>query len=285
MAAKRIAPRNKLEVGSIKVSVIIATKQEENNIANCINSVREQVYPGNIEIIVVDNHSSDKTLEIARQYSAIVYVIGASRGAQLNLGVKRATGKYLLYLDADMILSENVIGECVDTCEKENCVALYIPESITGKGFFAKIRNFERSFYNATCIDAVRFVNRQKFIEVKGFDEDLLFGPDDWDFDRRLKQAGRTSIIRNHLYHNESIINIRKYLRKKKDYVHTFGGYIKKWGKSDLIIRKQLGLYYRFFGVFVENGKWRKLIAHPFLTGGMYILRFLVGINFLVSKN
>ena len=51
------------------------------------------------------------------------------------------------------------------------------------------------------------------------------------------------------------------------------------------------GMHYRFMGIFVENGKftpsfmtlgWKKMIAHPFLTGGMFLLRFLVGVRFLM---
>ena len=56
--------------------------------------------------------------------------------------------------------------------------------------------------------------------------------------------------------------------------------YIQKWGKADPIIRKQFGLGYRYFSVFLENGKWRKILKHPFLAVGMYWLKFLVGIVF-----
>ncbi|MFH0876438.1 MAG: glycosyltransferase [archaeon] len=52
----------------MKVSVIVTTKNEERNIARCLVSVKNQSYP-NIEIIVVDNNSSDKTKEIAKRGS------------------------------------------------------------------------------------------------------------------------------------------------------------------------------------------------------------------------
>ncbi|MFH1048194.1 MAG: hypothetical protein V1732_00845, partial [Patescibacteria group bacterium] len=48
----------------------------------------------------------------------------------------------------------------------------------------------------------------------------------------------------------------------------------------DSEIKKQLGFYYRFIGVFIENGKWKKLIARPILTAGMYFLRFMVGVKY-----
>ncbi len=67
--------------------------------------------------MLVDNFSEDKTAELAKKYAAKVYLKGNERSAQRNYGAKVATGKYLLYLDADMILSPTLIEECVDKLE------------------------------------------------------------------------------------------------------------------------------------------------------------------------
>ena len=97
------------------VSVVITTKNEEKNIENCLKSILKQTYPRDkIEIIVVDNNSTDRTKEIARRYTDKVYNKGPERSAQRNFGAKQAKGEYYLYLDADMILSPNVISECVE---------------------------------------------------------------------------------------------------------------------------------------------------------------------------
>ena len=268
-----------------QVSVIITTKNEEKNIENCLQSIKRQTYPQDkIEIIVVDNNSNDRTKEVARKYTDKVFNWGPERSAQRNLGVKQASGKYILYLDADMILSENVISECVNKCEKEGLVALYIPEKIIGSGFWIKVRDFERSFYNTTVIDCVRFVRRNKFLEIGGFDKNLT-GPEDWDFDRRIKEIGKVDITDAPIYHNEGRFNFRQYLNKKSYYAKTFDKYVQKWGKNDKIIKKQLGFWYRYFGVFIENGKWKRLVKHPGLTIGMYWLRFMVGIKYFTYKN
>ncbi len=270
------------------VSVIITTKNEQVNIQNCLESIPTSLHPSSfilppfsVEIIVVDNNSIDKTVEIAKKYTDKVCNFGPERSAQRNFGVKKANGKYILYLDADMILSENVIFECIEKCEKEGCFALYIPERIIGEGFWVKIRDLERSFYNATVIDCVRFVRRDKFLEIGGFDESLT-GPEDWDFDRRIKEIGEVDIVNAPIYHNEGEFNLRKYINKKSYYVKSFDKYIQKWGKNDKIIRKQLGFWYRYFGVFMEDGKWKRLLRHPILSGGMYGLRILVGIRYLL---
>lgn len=268
----------------IDVSVVVTTKNEELNIENCLQSIKRQAYPQNkIEIIVVDNFSDDRTSEIASTFTNHLYCIGPERSAQRNFGIDKSSGKYFLFLDADMILSENVINECFEKCETEGHIALYIPEKIVGKGFWIKVRNFEREFYNATCIDAVRFIRKKIFLDTGGFDLPLI-AAEDWDLNRRLENFGSTRIIKSPLFHNEGKFNLNKYLKKKSFYSVDISKYINKWGISDPIIKKQLGLWYRFFGVFIENGKWKRLIAHPILTCGMYFLRFMVGVQFLKKR-
>jgi GT2 family glycosyltransferase len=183
-----------------------------------------------------------------------------------------------------MILSEKVVMECLGKSENEDYAALYIPERIIGKGFLIDVRDFERSFYNATCIDSVRFVRREVFLEIGSFDENLDFGPDDWDFDRRVRKAGNVGIIAAPLYHNEGRLNLKRYLEKKGRYSKSFEKYVQKWGEDDLEIKKQLGIWYRLFGVFIEDGKWKKLLRHPVKTSGMFFLRFMVGITYLRSR-
>ncbi|MCX5704295.1 MAG: glycosyltransferase [Candidatus Omnitrophica bacterium] len=236
----------------IDVSVIITTRNEESNIKNCLESIKKQSYPEDkVEIIVVDNNSCDKTKEISDGYTDKIYNYGPERSAQRNFGINNASGKYVLCLDADMVLSEGVIAECVNKCERNSFLALYIPEKITGAGFWIRVRDFERSFYNATVIDCVRFIRRDKFLEIGGFDEELT-GPEDWDFDRRIKKTGKTGIINSPIYHNEGKFNLKRYIKKKIYYSHSFDRYIKKWSAKDPIIKKQLGFFYRYFEVFLS---------------------------------
>lgn len=256
-----------------KVSVVVTTRNEEKHIGSCLASIPKE----NTEIIVVDNFSYDKTQDIAKEYTDKVYLFGNERSAQRNYGVQRATGKYVLYLDADMILTENVITEAIQS----GADALYIPEQIIGIGFWIRVRNFERSFYNATVIDAIRFFRRDLFLR---FDETLT-GPEDWDFDRRMKFVAVPKIISSPLLHNEGRFNLKKYISKKVNYMKDFDAYKKKWGgDNNPTIRKQLGWYYRMFGVFTENFKWIRLVRHPILAMGMFALRFMVGITYLKKR-
>lgn len=269
----------------MQVSVIITTKNEERHIQNCLDSIKQQSFQAQeIEIVVVDNNSTDQTKEIAQRYTDKVFNWGPERSAQRNFGVEKATGEYVLYLDADMTLSESVIFESVEMLKKNGeLVALYVSEIVAGENFWSQVRRHERSFYDGTVIDAARFVRKEAFLQVGGFDETLT-GPEDWDFDKKLRQIGKISLIQAPIFHNEAEFDLKKYLSKKNYYAQNFARYIAKWGASDIDLRKQFGFGYRFFGVFVENGKWKKMFRHPILTGGMYFLRFLVGVNYFLKK-
>ena len=263
------------------VSVVITTKNEEKNIENCLRSIKGQTYKS-IELIVVDNFSKDKTAEIAKKYSAKVYLKGSERSSQRNYGAQVASGEYVFYLDADMILSPTVIDDCVEKCEVGGVDALYVPERIVGEGFWIKVRDFERSFYTGTVVDAVRFVRKDLFERVDGFDESLV-GPEDWDFDRRVRKIGRTGIVDTPLYHNEGRFNMKRYLKKKNYYSNGIKNYVRKWGPNDQETAKHVGVWYRLMGVFVEKGKWKKLVRKPLFTIAMYCLKLRVAIGYLKS--
>jgi glycosyltransferase involved in cell wall biosynthesis len=297
--------------------VTITTKNEEVHLSQCLASIREQSYP-NVEVIVVDNFSTDKTKEIALENGALFFSLGPERSAQRNFGMKKKSrGEFLLFLDADMILSPFLIEECVKQLQSEREIgALHIPEIVLGKNYLSAVRRFERRFYDGTVVDGARFFRKEIFLASGGFNE-TFSGPEDWDLDLEIKkitaigllQAQTTTSsqqeqikkewplfrfiftrgvrpeIEGHvIYHNEAEFVLSRYLKKKKYYAASFSAYIAKWGKSNMAIKKQFGLGYRFLFVFLENGKWKKWIARPDLVFGMYFLRFLVGSFFLFKS-
>ncbi|MEN8907313.1 MAG: glycosyltransferase [Clostridiales bacterium] len=93
------------------VSVIIPAYNAEKHIERCIKSLINQNYPKNkLEIIVINNNSSDSTKSILKKYSVIYKFEGIpGPSAARNKGLKIARGKYILLLDADCVATKNWI--------------------------------------------------------------------------------------------------------------------------------------------------------------------------------
>lgn len=300
--------------GQPLVSVVVTTRNEEKNIGNCLHSVRAQTWSA-IEAIVVDNHSTDATLKISAQLADRVDIKGPERSAQRNHGmINMASGEYVMYIDADMILSPRLVECCVEHIQRTGAAALHVSETVLGTRYFSRVRRFERGFYDGTPIDGARFFHRRTFIQVGGFDEALFVkgSGEDWDIDKKIKQVGKIATLpaavdksfqgnwefarfvadrgvpfrpeHAGVYHNEAEFELVPYLRKKSYYTQGFDGYIEKWGRSDPDIRCQFGLGYRYWTVFTEKGKWLRLLRRPDLALGMYFLRVLVGIVFVINK-
>ena len=182
-----------------RLSVVVTTRNEEANIANCISSF--DGFRDDVEIIVVDNASTDRTKEIAASLGARVFDKGPERSAQRNLGWREASADWVVVLDADMILPRPAVEEILRICEGSGGGAAYwIPEVRTGSGIRVKARNFERSFYNGTAIDALRLFRRDVLETTGGYDENLIAGPEDWELDIRVLAAGfECRITENHI--------------------------------------------------------------------------------------
>ena len=86
----------------MNLSVVIITFNEEANLARTLESVQPLVAGGNGEIIVVDSGSTDRTVEIAKSFGAKVFIEEwQGFAAQKNFGIDKATGEWILSLDAD----------------------------------------------------------------------------------------------------------------------------------------------------------------------------------------
>ena len=163
-------------------------------------------------------------------------------------------------------------------------LAYWIPEVRTGTGFRVRARNFERSFYDGTCIDALRLFHKSVLEATGGYDENLIAGPEDWELDIRILATGaKCEVLKHNLIHNEKQLSFKRMLEKKAYYSKSMAAYRAKWPDHPAV-KKQFSPYYRFFGVFVEKGKWKKILRHPILFCGVLFERFSVGVTYLLNR-
>ncbi len=232
-------------MSQLKTSIVVA-----NHGRNL--SVLKTSLPGNVEFIEVN--------------------VGLERSVQRNIGIKAAKGDIILWLDSDQSLSLGLVEEIEAILRHGFYKSVYIPEIILAKSFFGKIRAFERTFYDATAVDVPRAVLKSV---CPLFNEELN-GPEDADWGNRI--PGMRAITRRPLYHHDDI-GFLEYFRKKNYYAKS----MKKYAELNPTDRV-LDFKYRCFTIFVENGKWKKLVRHPILAIGILFIIFLRGIIYLRNK-
>lgn len=247
-----------------KVSVIIPTKNEEKNIAHCLNSIKKQAVK-DIEMIVVDNQSTDRTVKIAKKLSVKVFQAGPERSAQRNFGAKKAVGKYLLFLDADMELGKEVVAQCLNLAEK-GAQAVIISEKVVPQGFWGRCRALEKSCYlGDELMEAARFYEKALFIKLGGYDKKLI-ASEDWDLHQQARKTGaRIGRTKSFVLHREKETNPFKAARKKYYYGQNLAHYLKKHPKL------AFSQYQPIRPAFLRN--LRKLLGQPVLALGLIILK------------
>lgn len=109
----------------MKFSIIVPVKNKKPYIAKCINSLLNQDYT-NFEVILVDNNSNDGSTELLEKFkhldSRLEVISVADEGVSRarNAGLKRATGKYILFIDSDDTIDSNALSNIACAIRKAN---------------------------------------------------------------------------------------------------------------------------------------------------------------------
>ena len=215
------------------LSFIIPTKNEESNIERILKSIFINKYfqKDQSEVIVVDNiGTTDKTREIVGNYPVKLFIIGPERSSQRNYGASQASGDYLVFLDADMEVTEDLFQEIIKLTESAKAnskkLSFIIPERIPGDKIYTRARDIEKQVYIGNRkISASRIFPRDWFEQSGGFDIGMISG-EDWELDRRfLREGGQNEFTQNHLLHHEEGLDLIKSVSKKIYYAKNIKNY------------------------------------------------------------
>ena len=110
--------------GEELVSITIPTYNSEKTLKKALQSVKAQTYP-NIELILIDSHSTDKTLKIAEDLGAKVYQYDGTLLGAREVGARKAKGKYILLVDSDHILDKTAVERGLELLNKFDMLWLY----------------------------------------------------------------------------------------------------------------------------------------------------------------
>ena len=250
------------------VSIIIPTKNSTRTIEACLQSCKQQTY-SSIEIIVVDNFSTDWTDKIALQYTDKVLQKWPERSAQRNYGVSKCWGDFVLIIDSDMRLSPTVAQDCINQMKNNSHYkGLVIPEESFGEWFWAQCKKLERSFYVwIDWMEAARFFDKHIFNEVWWYDEKNI-GTEDYDLPQRIQGIyGKSCIgrIDSYIYHDEWRLSIWRTCQKKFYYAQRLN-YYKSQSTNKDNFSNQSSIINRYL-LFFKN-PWL-LLKNPLIGLGM----------------
>ena len=195
------------------VSVIVCTYNDDAHIGECLEALLAQTYPRKLlELIVVDDGSTDETPDIVRRYQIVHYLRQRNQGpsAARNTGIIKATGEYVCFIDSDCRAApdwvENLIATHISSSVPDCCgvggrqsghpedplFARHVDRFLWTIGFIGDYikpyRTAQNVSHNASCNASYR---RKALLEVGGFRVGMFPG-EDVDLDRRLADRGWT---------------------------------------------------------------------------------------------
>jgi glycosyltransferase involved in cell wall biosynthesis len=197
---------------ALPLSVIIPTRNEEYFLPRLLDGiVRQSQRPS--EVIVADNHSSDRTREIAEEYGCIIVPGGDHPAIGRNSGARHATQPYLLFLDADVQIPSDFLEKNLNEFLSKDlgaASALSLPDS---NKVIDKVGTALNNFYflvsrrwlkNATgyCI----LVKADVHMCINGFDETIQIA-EDQDYAIRASQVSKF----DYLHSRKVIASLRRY--------------------------------------------------------------------------
>ena len=212
------------------ISIIVLNYNAGNLLLNCINSIKNSAYQ-NLEIIVVDNISTDRSQEICKEKHPDVKLIQNKKNFGYcegnNIGIREAKGEFLVILNPDTIVESNWLNELISAYE-EFGDGLYQPKILSlnenniiqstgnmihifgfgfardkGKKNISKEEHIEKIGYaSGTCL----FTSKTVFDRVGLLDAFLFLYHDDLDLGWRAAQLGINSyyVPKSKIFHVES---------------------------------------------------------------------------------
>lgn len=251
-------------MNKIKVSVIIPTYNVEKYIEECINSVQKQDLQ-EIEIICVDDHSTDRTVEIVKglmindnRINLIELETNGGPARARNIGSKKARGKYIHFLDSDDYINEGMYSKLYSVSEKNDLDVL----SFSGEAFI------DKEFSDGSKYEVNRDIYKRKSDFIGVFSGAELFV----EYIRREENNGNLCLqfIRLELYTNNNLyadeqtawfddspFGIYMYAKKAMCISDIF--YMRRYRSNSIITSSNKRIDDFAIGFFNELQMWQKL--------------------------
>ncbi|MEV0233732.1 glycosyltransferase family 2 protein [Nonomuraea sp. NPDC050786] len=184
------------------VSVIVPNYNYARTLGLCLSALERQTYP-HIEVIVVDDRSTDDSVEIAHRHGVRVVVTDTNIGAPAarNLGVEHARGEVLFFLDSDLALAEDVVEYAVDLLTSDPTLGVvcgtYDPEPLIPDSLVERYRSLQLHYWisgdegDITTIYSALFAMRAEVFREVGPLNPALRHSENAEYGHRVTQRYR----------------------------------------------------------------------------------------------
>lgn len=234
-------------------SIIIPALNEEKRIGGLLSAIKEIPTTLEIEIIVVDGGSQDRTVECAQADSRVEILPEGNRGKQLAYGASLSQGELLWFLHADSQLPKgDVFQEMLAILKAKKCAAGFFPLCFydNQQWFFRYLQgasNWRAQYLGLIFGDQGLFLWKSTYQQAGGFSEVPLM--EDWLLSRQLRKLGAFS------RHSQSIgTSARRFVDGGKWRTHFHMHYLKLRFLLGVSPEKLASNYHREKG----KGKWSK---------------------------
>ncbi|MEE9288930.1 MAG: glycosyltransferase [Bacteroidota bacterium] len=220
------------------ISVIIPARNEESRLANCLRAVKTQS-TAPIEILLVDGHSTDRTVEMGRSFGAhVLFEDLGTRAGACQVGVEGAKGEYVAFTDADCVPSptwlENllvhlsgdimgvggrVVNEGETFWQRSIDAAL---DTLLGSANSVQGRNFRTKRLVSSISGSNSMYRRKDILEVGGFRTDLVTA-EDTELNHRLLGRGKLLYVPDAVIHHHHERGLRAFAKRMFQYGYGRG--------------------------------------------------------------
>ena len=180
-----------------RLSIIIPVLNEAGNIQQCLQALQAWRKQGH-ELIVVDGHSTDNTVELAKPLCDKLLVSMPGRALQMNTGAELARGNILLFLHADTRLPENAVTEVIkvikQTGKQWGRFDIRLSSHRPLMFMVGSMMNLRSRLTGIATGDQAMFVRRDIFHRVQGFPDIALM--EDISLSHKLLRLSRPACIR-----------------------------------------------------------------------------------------
>ncbi len=192
------------------VSVVVVVRNEADRIRSCLDQLLAQDYPRELlEIVLIDNMSTDGTAEIAESFSdkiavSVLKIAERGRSQGLNRGIQEAKGEVIVRVDARTVIKPDYVSRCINTLLKTGAdnvggvrkpLATNETQEAIGMALshpFGIGSGYSRLGTRSGYVDSVYLgcFRREVFDKVGLFDETAAVINEDWDLNYRIRAAG-----------------------------------------------------------------------------------------------